>query len=141
MKNLPAMQETQVRSLGREDALQTSIPNLELLFLCTFYVVEGEAEKNGQKKINSLVMCLENQTAFKNQMSSAVMGGDGSTNTDLFAFFLDFPPSLKDLVDYLRTHSHSAAYATSMSPPVAEQIIRVMKLIMGLDGTTKGKRV
>ncbi|KAI4537932.1 hypothetical protein MJG53_011477 [Ovis ammon polii x Ovis aries] len=44
----------------------------------------------------------------------------------------------KDLVDYLRTHSHSAAYATSMSPPVAEQIIRVMKLIMGLDGTTKG---
>ncbi|KAM9681720.1 serine palmitoyltransferase 3 isoform 2-T2 [Dama dama] len=43
----------------------------------------------------------------------------------------------KDLVDYLRTHSHSAAYATSMSPPVAEQIIRVMKLIMGLDGTTK----
>ena len=50
MKNLPAMQETQVRSLGREDALQTSTPNLELLFLCTFYVVEGEAEKNGQKK-------------------------------------------------------------------------------------------
>lgn len=44
----------------------------------------------------------------------------------------------KDLVDYLRTHSHSAAYATSMSPPIAEQIIRVMKLIMGLDGTTKG---
>ena len=74
-------------------------------------------------------------------MSSAVMGGDGSANTDLFAFFLDFPPSLKDLVDYLRTHSHSAAYATSMSPPIAEQIIRVMKLIMGLDGTTKGKRV
>uniref|UniRef100_A0ABI0NTE8 Serine palmitoyltransferase long chain base subunit 3 n=1 Tax=Bos taurus TaxID=9913 RepID=A0ABI0NTE8_BOVIN len=44
----------------------------------------------------------------------------------------------KDLVDYLRTHSHSAAYGTSMSPPVAEQIIRVMKLIMGLDGTTEG---
>uniref|UniRef100_A0A8D1VG39 serine C-palmitoyltransferase n=1 Tax=Sus scrofa TaxID=9823 RepID=A0A8D1VG39_PIG len=44
----------------------------------------------------------------------------------------------KDLVDYLRAHSHSAAYATSMSPPVAEQIIRSMKLIMGLDGTTQG---
>ena len=93
------------------------------------------------EKTNSLVMRLENQTTFKNQMSSAVMCGDGSTNTDLFAFFLDFPPSLKDLVDYLRTHSHSAAYGTSMSPPVAEQIIRVMKLIMGLDGTTEGKRV
>ncbi|XP_059934216.1 serine palmitoyltransferase 3 [Mesoplodon densirostris] len=44
----------------------------------------------------------------------------------------------KDLVDYLRAHSHSAAYATSMSPPIAEQIIRAMKLIMGLDGTTQG---
>ncbi|XP_003788058.1 serine palmitoyltransferase 3 [Otolemur garnettii] len=44
----------------------------------------------------------------------------------------------KDLVDYLRVHSHSAVYAASMSPPVAEQIIRAMKLIMGLDGTTQG---
>ncbi|XP_005995088.1 serine palmitoyltransferase 3 [Latimeria chalumnae] len=44
----------------------------------------------------------------------------------------------KELVDYLRTHSHSAVYATSMSPPVAEQIIRAMKCIMGLDGTTIG---
>ncbi|XP_036273967.1 serine palmitoyltransferase 3 isoform X2 [Pipistrellus kuhlii] len=48
----------------------------------------------------------------------------------------------KDLVDYLRVHSHSAVYATSMSPPIAEQIIRSMKFIMGLDGTTQGlKRV
>lgn len=44
----------------------------------------------------------------------------------------------KELVDYIRVHSHSAVYATSMSPPVAEQIIRAMKLIMGLDGTTQG---
>ncbi|XP_058535680.1 serine palmitoyltransferase 3 [Ochotona princeps] len=44
----------------------------------------------------------------------------------------------KDLVDYIRVHSHSAAYATSMSPTVAEQIIRSMKFIMGLDGTTQG---
>nr|XP_017197300.2 serine palmitoyltransferase 3 isoform X2 [Oryctolagus cuniculus] len=43
----------------------------------------------------------------------------------------------KELVDYIRVHSHSAVYATSMSPPVAEQIIRAMKLIMGLDGTTQ----
>ncbi|XP_063774613.1 serine palmitoyltransferase 3-like [Pseudophryne corroboree] len=48
----------------------------------------------------------------------------------------------KDLVDYLRSHSHSALYAASMSPPVAEQIIRVMKCIMGRDGTMSGlKRV
>uniref|UniRef100_A0A8D2AP58 Serine palmitoyltransferase 2 n=1 Tax=Sciurus vulgaris TaxID=55149 RepID=A0A8D2AP58_SCIVU len=44
----------------------------------------------------------------------------------------------KELVDYLRVHSHSAVYATSMSPPIAEQIIRSLKLIMGLDGTTQG---
>ncbi|XP_029449413.1 serine palmitoyltransferase 3-like [Rhinatrema bivittatum] len=44
----------------------------------------------------------------------------------------------KDLVDYLRTHSHSAVYATSMPSPVAQQIIRVMKCIMGLDGSTIG---
>ncbi|XP_039593749.1 serine palmitoyltransferase 3 [Polypterus senegalus] len=44
----------------------------------------------------------------------------------------------KELVDFLRLHSHSAVYATSMSPPVAEQILRSMKCIMGLDGTTIG---
>ncbi|XP_069624880.1 serine palmitoyltransferase 3-like isoform X3 [Ranitomeya imitator] len=41
----------------------------------------------------------------------------------------------RDLVDYLRTHSHSALYASSMSAPVAEQIIRVMKCTMAHDGT------
>ncbi|KAJ8290281.1 hypothetical protein GJAV_G00010880 [Gymnothorax javanicus] len=44
----------------------------------------------------------------------------------------------KELVDYLRTHSHSAVYGTSMSPPVVEQIITSMKCIMGEDGTTFG---
>uniref|UniRef100_A0A8C2SPM9 serine C-palmitoyltransferase n=1 Tax=Coturnix japonica TaxID=93934 RepID=A0A8C2SPM9_COTJA len=44
----------------------------------------------------------------------------------------------KGLVDFLRAHSHSAVYATSMCPPVAEQIIRAMKCVMGLDGTTQG---
>ncbi|XP_069494018.1 serine palmitoyltransferase 2 [Ambystoma mexicanum] len=45
----------------------------------------------------------------------------------------------KMLIDYLRVHSHSAAYATSMSPPVVEQIISSMKSIMGEDGGTFGK--
>ncbi|XP_055028497.2 serine palmitoyltransferase 2 isoform X1 [Misgurnus anguillicaudatus] len=45
----------------------------------------------------------------------------------------------KDLIDYLRTHSHSAIYATSMPPPVAEQIITSMKCIMGEDGTSIGR--
>ncbi|OCT68193.1 serine palmitoyltransferase 2 isoform X2 [Xenopus laevis] len=45
----------------------------------------------------------------------------------------------KALIDYLRAHSHSAAYATSMSPPVAQQIISSMKCIMGEDGTIVGQ--
>ncbi|XP_049895967.1 serine palmitoyltransferase 2-like, partial [Epinephelus moara] len=43
----------------------------------------------------------------------------------------------KELVDYLRSHSHSAVYASAMSPPVTEQIIRAMKCIMGKDGSTE----
>ncbi|XP_056332775.1 serine palmitoyltransferase 2 [Danio aesculapii] len=45
----------------------------------------------------------------------------------------------KELIDYLRTHSHSAVYASSMSAPVVEQIITSMKCIMGEDGTTIGR--
>lgn len=45
----------------------------------------------------------------------------------------------QELIDYLRTHSHSAVYATSLSPPVVEQIITAMQCIMGKDGTTLGK--
>uniref|UniRef100_A0A672ZNM6 serine C-palmitoyltransferase n=1 Tax=Sphaeramia orbicularis TaxID=375764 RepID=A0A672ZNM6_9TELE len=47
----------------------------------------------------------------------------------------------KELIDYLRTHSHSALYATSMSPPVAQQIITSMKIIMGEDGTKLGMQL
>ncbi|XP_018410231.1 PREDICTED: serine palmitoyltransferase 3-like [Nanorana parkeri] len=46
----------------------------------------------------------------------------------------------RELVEYLRTHSHSAVYATSMSPPITEQILRVMKCIMGRDGTLNGQK-
>lgn len=45
----------------------------------------------------------------------------------------------QELIDYLRWHSHSALYATSMSPPVAQQIITSMKIIMGEDGTSLGR--
>ncbi|XP_003962837.1 serine palmitoyltransferase 2-like [Takifugu rubripes] len=45
----------------------------------------------------------------------------------------------RELIEYLRTHSHSVVYATSMSPPVVEQIIASMKCIMGEDGTTVGQ--
>ncbi|XP_028279378.1 serine palmitoyltransferase 3 [Parambassis ranga] len=46
----------------------------------------------------------------------------------------------KELVDYLRSHSHSAVYATAMTPSVTEQIIRAMKCIMGKDSSTEGIR-
>lgn len=42
-------------------------------------------------------------------------------------------------MDYVRIHSHSATYATSMSPVIAAQIIRSLKLIMGEDGNLGGK--
>lgn len=48
-------------------------------------------------------------------------------------------PTFQELVDYLRTHSHSAVYATAMSPPVTEQVIRAMKCLMGKDGSTEGE--
>ncbi|XP_053139109.1 serine palmitoyltransferase 2 isoform X2 [Hemicordylus capensis] len=46
----------------------------------------------------------------------------------------------KELIDYLRVHSHSAVYATALSPPVAEQIIVSMKCIMDEDRTAIGKQ-
>ncbi|XP_054262753.1 serine palmitoyltransferase 2 [Macrosteles quadrilineatus] len=46
----------------------------------------------------------------------------------------------KKLVDYLRVHSHAHCYASSMSPPVAQQVITSMRIIMGEDGTSDGVR-
>ncbi|MED6270044.1 Serine palmitoyltransferase 2 [Characodon lateralis] len=46
----------------------------------------------------------------------------------------------KDLVDYLRSHSHSAVYASAMSPAITEQVTRAMKCIMGQDGSMEGIR-
>uniref|UniRef100_A0A146UBA2 serine C-palmitoyltransferase n=1 Tax=Fundulus heteroclitus TaxID=8078 RepID=A0A146UBA2_FUNHE len=46
----------------------------------------------------------------------------------------------KELVDYLRSHSHSAVYASAMSPAITEQVTRAMKCIMGKDGSTEGIR-
>uniref|UniRef100_A0A1B6MR50 serine C-palmitoyltransferase n=1 Tax=Graphocephala atropunctata TaxID=36148 RepID=A0A1B6MR50_9HEMI len=46
----------------------------------------------------------------------------------------------KKLIDFLRVNSHAACYASSMSPPVAQQIITSMRIIMGEDGTSDGVR-
>eukprot|EP00045_Choanoeca_perplexa_P010864 m.112831 g.112831 ORF g.112831 m.112831 type:complete len:501 (+) comp15421_c0_seq15:179-1681(+) len=44
------------------------------------------------------------------------------------------------VIDALRTHSHSNGYATSMSPPVVQQVLTSMRIIMGQDGTNDGTR-
>ena len=44
----------------------------------------------------------------------------------------------QEIINHIRGSSHSAAYASSMSPPVVMQIIASMKMIMGEDGTDKG---
>ncbi|XP_065355963.1 serine palmitoyltransferase 2 [Calliphora vicina] len=46
----------------------------------------------------------------------------------------------KKLVDFLRTNSHAHCYASTMSPPVAQQIYTSMSIIMGLDGSDMGRR-
>nr|XP_054758038.1 serine palmitoyltransferase 2-like [Lytechinus pictus] len=45
----------------------------------------------------------------------------------------------RELVDYIRVHSHAATYASSTSAPVVEQTLSTLKTIMGMDGTTVGR--
>ena len=42
------------------------------------------------------------------------------------------------LIKVLRCTSQSGSYAISMSPPVAQQILSAMRIIMGKDGTNNG---
>ncbi|XP_036040198.1 serine palmitoyltransferase 3 [Onychomys torridus] len=60
------------------------------------------------------------------------------TFTKSFAASGGYIAGKKEIVDYVRIHSHSATYATSMSPVIAAQIIRSLKLIMGEDGNLGG---
>lgn len=46
----------------------------------------------------------------------------------------------KSLIDHIRVYSHSTCYSSSMSAPVAFQIITALKIIMGSDGTNDGQR-
>jgi serine palmitoyltransferase len=48
--------------------------------------------------------------------------------------------STKEIVDHLRRHSHSDAYAASMSAPVAAQALTAFKIVMGRDGTDEGRQ-
>lgn len=46
----------------------------------------------------------------------------------------------KKLIDYISMQSHSNCYASSISPPVATQIIKALEQIMGVDGSDAGMR-
>ncbi|XP_030767203.1 serine palmitoyltransferase 2 isoform X2 [Sitophilus oryzae] len=46
----------------------------------------------------------------------------------------------KKLISYLRENSFASSHAWAMSPPLAAQIISVLKILMGKDGTNEGQR-
>jgi serine palmitoyltransferase len=44
------------------------------------------------------------------------------------------------LIHHIREHSHSTAYASAMSPPIAQQIITSLSIIMNLENPGEGER-
>lgn len=52
----------------------------------------------------------------------------------LFLSFVDF----QELIRYLKHTCPAHLYATSVSPPAAQQIISAIKVILGEDGTSRG---
>ncbi|KAL7642761.1 UNVERIFIED_CONTAM: hypothetical protein RMT77_006049 [Armadillidium vulgare] len=46
----------------------------------------------------------------------------------------------KDLINHLRIRSDAQSYAASMPPPVAQQILTSLTILMGRDGTTDGRK-
>uniref|UniRef100_A0A5S6R097 serine C-palmitoyltransferase n=1 Tax=Trichuris muris TaxID=70415 RepID=A0A5S6R097_TRIMR len=62
------------------------------------------------------------------------------TFTKSFASSGGYIGGKKELIDFLRLNNHSSCYGSSISPPVAQQIISSMEVIMGRDGTNEGAR-
>ncbi|CAH1173695.1 unnamed protein product [Phaedon cochleariae] len=46
----------------------------------------------------------------------------------------------KEFITFLRRHSYASRHAWAMSPPVAAQIISVLNILMGRDGTDEGQK-
>ncbi|KAK6181302.1 hypothetical protein SNE40_009185 [Patella caerulea] len=44
----------------------------------------------------------------------------------------------KALIRHFRLHSHSSVYSAAVPPPIAKQVISVIDIISGIDGTKKG---
>lgn len=47
---------------------------------------------------------------------------------------------LQDLISYLRQNSIASRHAWAMPPPVAAQIVAVLKILMGRDGSNEGQK-
>lgn len=60
------------------------------------------------------------------------------TYTKSFAAAGGYIAGSKDLIQHLRINSDAQHYASSIAPPVAQQIITSMSIIMGKDGTDDG---
>ncbi|KAF5292515.1 hypothetical protein FQR65_LT01661 [Abscondita terminalis] len=61
------------------------------------------------------------------------------TYTKSFASAGGYIAGSKKLISFLREHSYGSKYAFAMAPPVAAQIIGVLKVLMGKDGTNSGQ--
>lgn len=56
--------------------------------------------------------------------------------SDIFTYSISLS---QKLIDFLRTNSHAHCYASSISPPIVQQIYTSMSIIMGEDGTDTGR--
>jgi serine palmitoyltransferase len=63
------------------------------------------------------------------------------TFTKSFAAAGGYIAGKKELINHIRGTSHATAYATSMSPPVVEQIISVLNLLIDDNEEHEGKIV
>ena len=53
--------------------------------------------------------------------------------------FTDIPFNAQEIIQYLKYSCPAHLYATSMSPPAVQQVISAIKVILGEDGSSRGK--
>lgn len=46
---------------------------------------------------------------------------------------------MQELIQYMKSASPAHMYATSMSTPAVQQVISALEVILGLDGSDRGK--
>lgn len=49
--------------------------------------------------------------------------------------------NVQDLIKYMKYSSPAHMYATSMSAPAVQQVISALEVILGLDGSKRGKHL